>query len=399
MFYKNSKIHFLQRKEVNKYYLLKKNLDNNKIDNNKKKVIFIRIISWLLLFLFGFFILSKMIVKKPKKKEIKIKPKLKIGVMSVYHEINVGNNLVKYSISIILKELGFIPYIVGTHFRNYNISFLNKTTNLIVLKNSFNEIKRDDFDILMVNSDQTWRKLDNNFLDYGFLKFAKDWKIKKFAYAPSLGHNYWEMSPENTMIAKELLKNFTGISIREKNSIDLVKKHLGVTPEFVLDPTLLIDKQYYLDLIKNYTKNEIIEENYIFVYQISRDIYLERYIYKASRQLNYKVYEFKLKNEVPIEDFIYYISNCKAVLTNSFHGTVFSIIFNKPFISFSKKQNAEARLQSLGEVFDLRKRIIFSYDKEPDTSLLTMPLNLNQSLIESLRTKSINFIKKNLDLI
>ena len=137
-----------------------------------------------------------------------------------------------------LKELGFGPCIIGSRWRNYNISFLNRTTNLIVIKKDFNELKRDDFDILMVNSDQTWRKFGKHILDYGFLKFAKNW-TKKFAHAASLGVNYCVLSHEEEKIAKELLKNFTGISIREQNSINLVKKHFGITPEFVLDPTLL----------------------------------------------------------------------------------------------------------------------------------------------------------------
>ena len=143
-----------------------------------------------------------MIIIKHKKRK-----KLRIGVIDVWHEINVGNNLVKYSISILLKKLGFIPYIVGTHLLDFNISFLNRTTNLIVIKNNFNELKREDFDILMVNSDQTWKKFDKNFLDYGFLKFAENWNIKKFAYAPSLGYDYWPLSYKDVII-KRIIKKF-----------------------------------------------------------------------------------------------------------------------------------------------------------------------------------------------
>ena len=103
----------------------------------------------------------------------------KVGIISLRHEVNIGNNLIKYAISIIIKQLGYTPYIVGTHWRNFNISFLNKTTNLVIIKNNFSEIKRNDYDVLMVNSDQTWRRFDKDFYDYGFLKFAESWKIKK----------------------------------------------------------------------------------------------------------------------------------------------------------------------------------------------------------------------------
>ena len=310
----------------------------------------------------------------------KKRKKLRIGVVGVWHEINVGNNLVKYSISILLKQLGFIPYIIGSQFLNYNISFINRTTNLIVIKKDFNELKREDFDILMVNSDQTWNKFGKHILDYGFLKFAENWNVKKFVYAASMGDNYWTLTSREEKIAKELLKNFTGISIREQTSIDLVKSHFGITPEFVLDPTLLIDKKYYLDLIKNYPKNKMINESYIFEYNIGANKILTKFTTKASNEFNYKMYEFILNNTNTIEDFIYYISNCKAVLTNSYHGTIFSIIFNKPFMSFHHRKN-DARFKSLLGAFNLNNRFISYNDINPDVSLLKIPLNLNMTLI------------------
>ena len=156
----------------------------------------------------------------------------------------------------------------------------------------------------MVNSDQTWNKFGNFILDYGFLKFAENWNVKKFVYATSLGFNSWTLSYNEEKIAKELLKNFTGISIREQNSIDLVKTHFGIIPEFVLDPTLLIDKKYYLDLAKNYPKNRNINENYIFVYNIASTAKVKSFSIKASNILNYSIYEFILNNTNPIEDFI-----------------------------------------------------------------------------------------------
>ena len=172
-------------------------------------------------------------------KDIKIKKKLKIGVVGVRHEINIGNNLIKYAISKILNEYGYIPYIIGTCYKNLSIDFLLRKTNLVVIKNNFSqEIKENDYDILMVNSDQTWRRFDKHFLDYGFLRFAKNWNKTKFVYAASLGFDYWDFKPQEDMIIRDLLKDFTGISVREKGSIRLIQRHLGITPEFVLDPTL-----------------------------------------------------------------------------------------------------------------------------------------------------------------
>ena len=397
----NSKYNLLFKKKSLKNKkaknLLNKKVYNRKRHLNKSRIKPFRLFSLFKILLLIIFVLL-MIIKKYKKRK-----KLRIGVVGLSHEINVGNNLIKFAISLLLKKLGFIPYIIGTSWTswsNTDISFINKTTNLIIVKKNFNELKREDFDILMVNSDQTWNRFGYDMLDYGYLKFAEKWNVKKFVYGASLGVNHWILNSREEKIAKELLKNFTGISIREQTSIDLVKSHFGITPEFVLDPTLLIDKKDYLDLVKNFPNNKTINGNYIFTYGLGRKKkkILNNLVLKASNVLNYKIYEYILNKKInPIEDFIYYIANCKAVLTNSFHGTIFSMIFNKPFITLCK--NNDPRFQSLGNVFDLKNRLISYNVVTPDISLLTTPLNLNMTLIKTLKIKSINFIKKNLDLI
>ena len=174
--------------------------------------------------------------------------KQKIGVIGLAHSQNVGNNLLKYAISIKLSELGFDPYIIGIKLENQNISLLQQFTKVKIINNSFKEIKKTEFKILMVNSDQTWRKWDKYFYDIAFLNFAKKWNIRKIIYGASTGSDIWKLTKEDEIIAKNLLKNFKGISIREKGSINMIKKHLGFKPTFVLDPTFLIDKKYYLKL-------------------------------------------------------------------------------------------------------------------------------------------------------
>ena len=253
------------------------------------------------------------------------KKKLKIGVVSVRHDINAGNLLLKYAIHIVLSKLGFTPYIIATHYNNYNLTFINKTTNLVVIYNNFSEIKRDDYDILMVNSDQTWRKLDEHFFDYAFLKFAENWSIKKFVYGASLGFEKWPLTPEGDKIAKRLLKNFIGISVREEGSIKVIQKHLNVTPEVVLDPTLLIDKQYYLDLIKGYSNGKFnSRDNFIVSYKVTNSKTIKKFAYKATQELGYKLYILELNNNFVIEDLIYLIVNSKAVISDSFHGYLLS---------------------------------------------------------------------------
>jgi len=330
--------------------------------------------------------------------EKKTKKYKKVGVIGLRHEVNIGNNLIKYAISIKLKELEFKPYIIGTHFQNLNINFLKKNTKCRIIKKNFSEIKRNDFDILMVNSDQTWRRFDKHFYDYGFLKFAQNWNIPKFVYGASIGYDYWLLTQEDENVAKFLLKNFTGISVREKGSIELIEKYFGIKPLLVLDPTLLIDKKYYYNLIKNYKSNININGNYIFTYLLEVEDNTIEFILKACTQLKYKNYQVEMKEKNSIEKFIYGISHSKAVITNSYHGTIFSIIFNKPFISFIFKNSPKERLYTLKHLFNLENRII-EYYEQPDLNLLNVSLKFNKTLMELMKNESIKFLKKNLGII
>ena len=266
-----------------------------------------------------------------------------------------------------------------------------------MIKNSFQEINKNDYDILMVNSDQTWRKYNEKyFYDIAFLKFAKKWNIPKFVYAASLGMDKWNLNKKDKEIAKFLLKNFTGISVREKGSVKIVENHLGIKPIFALDPTLLIDRKYYLKLIKNYKNDILIDDNYIFVYTLTHSIKLKRYINKLIETTNYKIYLITVNAMNPIEKFIYGISKAKAVITDSFHGTLFSIIFDKPFISFIAEERGNERFNSLKEVFGIGNRI-FDFNSTPDFMLLTIKPNINKTLLKSLKEQSINYLKKNLN--
>ena len=343
-----------------------------------KKIIYFKIISGCFVFLI-FILYFK---------------KKKVGVIGLEHSINIGNNLLKYSMSIILSNLGFDPYIVGMRYHNQNISFIQNIIKLRLINNSFSEIKENDYDILMVNSDQTWRKWSNNykyFYDIAFLKFAEKWKKVKFVYGASLGKNVWNYNKYDEKIARSLLKDFNGISVREKGAINLIKKHLGITPYFVLDPTLLIDKQYYLNLIKNYKPKTFINDSYIFVYTVANYKNLKSFIDKINKNYKYKIYWVKSN----IKDFIYGIYYSKAIITNSFHGTLFSIIFKKPFITFLNENTGKERFNSLKEIFDIGNRL-YDINTIPKISLLEEPLNLDMNIFYSLKKKSISFLKKNL---
>jgi hypothetical protein len=262
----------------------------------------------------------------------KFRTKRRIGVIGVLNEQNVGNNLVKFSMYTKLKEYGFVPTIISYTRKGENIDFLRKTVELTEINNEnlkYSQLKEKDYDILMINSDQTWNNFNiESLYDHGFLRFAENWTIPKFVYAASLGIDYWRYTKRFDEKAKSLLQNFKGISLRERGAIDLVEKHLGIRPLFVLDPTFLIDKKYYTDIIKDFKKDFNFNNEYLFVYILDKNKIFDKYIEMARKKLNYEIYRVRTNQMNYTENFLFGINISKAVITDSFHGTVFSIIFN-----------------------------------------------------------------------
>ena len=100
-----------------------------------------------------------------------------------------------------------------------------------------------------------------------------------------------------------------------------------------------------------------------------------------------------------MESFLYGMNNCQAIITDSFHGTVFSIIFNKPFIAFSNHGRGKARFDSLKELFSLNDRIIEpSSFSNVNINLLIEPLKIDKSKFNEMKKFSLNYLKRNLDM-
>ena len=327
----------------------------------------------------------------------KKKKLIKVGVFGCRHDTNIGNYLIKYAMHIKLTELGYKPYIVTTNHKRVNISFLNQTTNMVIVTN-YSDIKESDFDILLVNSDQTWRKWDIYFYDCGFLRFAENWNKLKFVYGASLGFDYWDFNKEEEKIIEPLIKKFSETSVREQGSIKLIEQHFGISPKLVLDPTLIIDKKYYLGLIKDYKSKIYNTGNYIFtyiVYSLEKD--MKSFIDEARERLDYHVYNYVINNDSLIEDFLYHLQNSKAVITNSFHCTIFSVLFKKSFITFNYNYTGMERLKSLSELLGFENRIVYKNQK-PDMSLLNIIPNINYEILDKKRQESNDYIIRNLKL-
>lgn len=225
---------------------------------------------------------------------------------------------------------------------------------------------------IIVGSDQVWRPhMTANIRNY-FLDFCGD-KIKKIAYAASFGVDNWEYSYDDTALCSELAKEFNLVTVREDSGVRLCKEYLGVEAKHVLDPTMLLTSEDYVSLVEKSSVPKskgnlfcyILDENKAksnFVRNVTNRYGLEpfRVLPKRDAYFNNNADKF-------IEECIYpspavwirAFMDAECVVTDSFHGTVFSIIFNKPFWVIGNKSRGNARFESLLKMFHLEHRYIY----------------------------------------
>ena len=143
--------------------------------------------------------------------------------------------------------------------------------------------------------------------------------------------------------------------------------------------------------------------NIFFIYNLNTNELLNKIAKDSSEKFNYKIKKFALFNKDYIEIFIYSLNNSQAVLTDSYHGTIFSIMSNKPFLSFidtNTRKLGKGRFDSLKEMFNLKNRIVDPLENlNISLNLLLESPNINITLFNELKKFSISYLKKNLDIL
>lgn len=321
------------------------------------------------------------------KNEIKLPPdrietiskytkKQKIGVVTLPLHTNIGGILQAYALQQYLIKQGFDVELIEKN-NSKHLYFVEKYIKRKIIKESFyKEIKQNEYDTLIVGSDQIWRIKYSKYLDLSFLGFAKDWKnINKIAYSCSFGADSWEYSESDTEKAKELIKYIKIVSIREDNGVDLCKKYLQHNATHTCDPTMLLTRQDYIQLLNKEGVKQ--KENGIFTYILDKSKEKEIVINNASKILNKNIMKF---NQTSVIDWLNSFYSCNCVITDSFHGCVFSIIFNKPFICILNTSRGIGRFKSLMNTFKTTKDRFFKNCKDVNYELLTKDLNINDEL-------------------
>lgn len=296
---------------------------------------------------------------------------MKIGIITIYFVYNYGAMLQAYALKEFLKKNKFLvkileyrPYFIDKNYRFYiknavvlpgkflkdllHINHINRDTfedfltNKIESKKTHDslkkQIKKEQYDCLISGSDQIWNpNITGNDKNY-LMAFANKFLLKKISYASSIGET---ISPEWEKTITSQLNKYNYISVRERDTAYKLERLLGRKVTYVVDPTMLLLPEDWRNLARKPETN-LIRKPYILVYQLEPNDQLDNCInrYKLKSQLSViSIHPFKKENnnatlvlnDIGPQEFLWLVDNAESVFTNSFHGVVFSILFEKKF--------------------------------------------------------------------
>ena len=273
-------------------------------------------------------------------------------------------------------------------------------------ENVINTVRQ--FDAIVVGSDQVWRATMSDIPTY-FLSFTKAINVKRIAYAASFGtDDLNEYSKMDMKIASESIKLFDAVSVREKSGVHLCRDYFKMDAVHVLDPTMLLSKDDYLKLIEE--EDKPCSENILLTYVLDRTQEKNDIIQRVGEALhltsceNGAVKYFSNVVESNVSECIYPsvsrwvagFRDAQFVVTDSFHGTVFSIIFNKPFVAILNSKRGSSRFISLLSVLGLENRLISTTNDLLEEHLKPIDYTEVNKILNDWRYLSISFMERHL---
>lgn len=263
---------------------------------------------------------------------------------------------------------------------------------------SFNDIVKDEnIDGFVCGSDTIFCPDEFGFVDGYYANCDCMKNGYSVAYAASFGDPHF--TEDSYKILNNRLKNFKAIGLRENLMIPYVKEHTDVLVQKVLDPTLLLEEKDYNCI----TADKQLEGKYLLLYSRRYNPRMEEYAINLAKKNGWQIVEISLRAtnsdkghimryDAGVEEFLSLIKHAEYVVTNSFHGMIFSVQFRKDFVIFSREQ-CDTKIIELLELFGLSDRIR-QLGTENSKEINYDVVHQN---IEKARTKSISFLKMELD--
>lgn len=226
------------------------------------------------------------------------------------------------------------------------------------------------FDAFVCGSDQIWRYKYYLFFEGDianvYLKFLGDDSCKRIAYAASFGTDNWEYPAKETAECKNWIQKFDAVSVREETGVKLCSTYYDIKAKHVLDPTMLLSKDDYVDLIE---KSDVpkstgnlfcyildnTDEKMNVVKNIEKQRHLSSFFMKGD--CGNWTEDLEKRIQPPVESWLRAFYDSEFIVTDSFHACVFSILFHKQFLVIGNKERGLARIYSLLSMFGLEDRL------------------------------------------
>lgn len=362
----------------------------------------------------------------------------KIGIVTIIDYSNYGNRLQNYATQEVLKSLGFNVITIVNAPKPANVlskikrmpinviisKAINKAKNFkknIVHRQRIAALKKftdayifetdtcitekyipnnfsDEFDYFVTGSDQVWNPTFRYGSPIDFLTFAP--KHKRIAYAPSFGVS--KIPSDYVKRYKEWLSEIPYLSVREHAGAKIIKELTGREAVVLIDPTLMLPKERWLSIAKP-AKNKPKKEYMLTYFLGGIPNEYKRKIYGIAKKNNLQVINLADINDrqtyiVGPSEFIDFINSASLFCTDSFHGVVFSILLETPFIVFDRVGNfpsMNSRIETILSTFKLESRHQRNID---DASIFNADYSHVDLILERERKKALDFLKKALNI-
>lgn len=351
--------------------------------------------------------------------------KKKVGIMSMQRIINYGSFLQAYALSNTIKSLGhdveFVdfkvePCIANIHRHKKSTDFTGEKREKVHELELFEEKfateflkelgisernERPTLDTLVIGSDEVFNCLQTNpYVGYALELFGKNNNAKKIiSYAASCGSTTFEgiQKHNKTDEISNLLNNFSSISVRDENSKLFVESLSNITPINHLDPVLIYD-------FSNVVRDNVDIKDYIIVYGYSHNFNEEESaaIKNFANKHNKKIVALGSYQECadifipahPLE-VLPYFKKADYIITNTFHGTIFSIKSHTPFVTAIKDYNTQ-KLSDLLNRLEMSDRCINSYSELDEAFAKNIDFSKSDNIIEKEKLRTIEYLKENI---
>ena len=285
------------------------------------------------------------------------------------------------------------------HYRKMNREierFISENINFLEADIPLNANKLPVFDAYIVGSDQVWRPVFSPHLPDFYLGFLEDERPLRIAFAASFGVDGWESSEKETALLRKLAQRFDRISVREASGVELCRNHLGMDAELMPDPTMLLTREDYLTLCPSPVSG-IPDQPYIATYIIDPDNKIGTLISDFAERSHLPVvsvggFDWE-RGSKPMEHWLAGIANARFVITDSFHGTVFSLLFQKDFITFINGWRGPSRYHTLLDTFGLSNRLVCA-DQASEIEIPPLDNKVVSQILPALRERGLSFLAK-----